>query len=149
MILSIARFSSTRFGTVGEFELAGNGGPLLSGYTIELPWRGNAEDESCIPPGAYRAQRHDSPTFGPTYWLRDVPGRTEVLIHAANSPTDLDGCIGPGASYGWAGDYWDGVERPLRAEHAVWDSRDTLDRLLERGADELDVEIYYWTPEYP
>jgi len=139
MRLVIERFAATKFGTLGTLSLESEG-VIVDGYTVELPWRGNRRNESCIPPGIYRAQRHDSPKFGTTYWIRDVPDRSEILVHAANSQSDLDGCIGPGADYGW----WDD-----RNELAVWDSRKTLDLLLGEGADEIDVEIYYWTPEYP
>jgi len=87
----LERFAHTRYGTLGRLNADG-----LSLYTIELPWRGNERNESCVPPGVYQYQRHESPRFGETLWLRDVPERSEMLIHAANSHTDLDGCIGPG-----------------------------------------------------
>jgi len=139
MRLLIERFAYTKHGTLGQFDFeADDGAGLVAGYTIELPWRDNRNGESCIPVGGYRAIRHDSPTFGPTMWLQDVPGRSEILIHVANSPTDLDGCIGPGDDYGW----WDD-----RDELAVWNSRDTLDLVLAEAADEIRVDIRPWQPE--
>ncbi|MFP4561567.1 MAG: DUF5675 family protein [Thiohalorhabdus sp.] len=153
MRLLMLRRAYTKFGTLSDFRLDGSAGEILQGHTIELPWQDNATDVSCIPEGSYNAIRHRSPTFGPCLWLQDVPERTEILVHAANSPTDLNGCIGPGDSYGWAGDYWDGIERPLREELAVWSSGDTLERMLEamadEGAEEIEVEIRPWRPEYP
>lgn len=131
----LERFAHTRYGTLGRLSMPG-----FFLYTVELPWRGNKRNESCIPPGRYQYQRHDSPRFGATIWLRDVPGRSEILIHAANSPADLDGCIGPGLDYGW----WH-----ERGELAVWDSRDALQRLLSKCDDAGNIDIHTWTPEYP
>lgn len=129
----LERFSYTKFGTLGRI-------PEVGLYTIELPWQSNKVNESCIPPGVYQIERHESPTFGPTLWLKDVPGRTEILIHPGNSPEDLDGCISPGDSYGW----WE-----EREEHAVWNSRESMDRLLQRVPDKGVLEILPWHPKYP
>lgn len=148
MILRIDRIAHLDpWGTLGHCYLhADDGAVLVSGYTVELPWRDNAVGESCIPPGVYRAIRHDSPIFGSSLWLQDVPGRTEILVHPANAPHQLDGCIAPGESWGWAADH-----RPWadRREFAVWSSQDTLDRILDGVPDEIDIDIRTWMPAYP
>lgn len=131
----IDRFAYTKMGTLGRLTVDD-----LSLYTIELPWRGNERNESCIPPGVYRYQRHQSPRHGETLWLRDVPGRSEILVHVANSPADLDGCIGVGRDYGW----W-----KERGELAVWRSEDALTALLAATPDEGDLDVRTWRPEYP
>lgn len=96
MRLLIERFAWTRYGTLGRMLLeADDGAGLVDGYTIELPWRGNAVGESCIPLGGYIAQRHDSSKFGSSLWLRDVPGRTEILVHPANSRPIWTAASGP------------------------------------------------------
>ena len=133
MIL-IERFAHTRYGTLGKLTMEG-----LHAYTIELPWRGNRVGESCIPPGVYKAQRHESPTHGDTLWLRQVPGRSEILIHSANGPHQLEGCIAPGDDYGW----WH-----KHGELAVWHSRETLTLILEAVSDSVNIEIMTWRPEY-
>lgn len=135
MELLIDRFAYTRFGTLGRLTVGG-----LDLYTVERPWRGNERNESCIPEGVYCYQRHDSPKHGETLWLRDVPGRSEILIHPANGPHQLDGCLAPGIAYDW----W--------AEHnelCVVDSREAMRKLLEVVGDEGDLEISTWRPEYP
>jgi hypothetical protein len=138
MRLLIERLAWLRFGTLGQFHLIGDHGTEhLAGYTIELPWRDNEVGRSCIPLGVYTAERHASPKFGATYWLRNVPGRSEILIHTANSKSDLDGCIGPGRDYGW----WQ-----QRSELAVWHSGDAMADLLERGAGDIQVDIRPWQP---
>lgn len=91
-------------GTSGE---QGTFGVLTFGarrvHTLELPWRDNRRQRSCIPPGSYRCGLVTSPRFGRVYQVHDVPGRTHVLIHAANLAGDVDlgwttqlhGCIAP------------------------------------------------------
>lgn len=69
--------------------------------SAELPWRDNAPVLSCIPTGVYRCVWRRSPRFGLGYALRDVPNRTNILIHAGNYSgderlklrSDTDGCI--------------------------------------------------------
>lgn len=95
----LTRGPSTDQGTFGELVL--DGGPALK--SVELPWRNNATGASCIPVGRYRCELVNSPRFGRVYEVRDVPGRTNILIHAANFAGDkalgwhseLLGCIAP------------------------------------------------------
>ena len=63
-------------------------------YTLELPWRDNKVGESRIKPDSYRLQRNMGSKGG--LRLEDKHGRTDILIHVANWPDDVRGCIGPG-----------------------------------------------------
>tara|TARA_R110002074_G_scaffold299959_2_gene471361 strand:- start:122 stop:607 length:486 start_codon:yes stop_codon:yes gene_type:complete len=78
----------------------GTMGSMLVGdqrfYSIERPWLENAPNVSCIPEGTYSVGWRESPRFGETWHIQDVPGRTHILIHAANFPHDVEGCIGLG-----------------------------------------------------
>ena len=73
-------------------------------WTLELPWRNNAENVSCIPTGLYVL----SPRFtwravdkhGPTYQVDGVPSRTGILFHPANVDEQLLGCIAVGETIG-------------------------------------------------
>ena len=67
--------------------------------TLELPWLCNARNVSCIPDGEYRVIPHVSPHHGECFWLQDVPGRTEILIHKGNYYHDIRGCILVGSGY--------------------------------------------------
>ena len=67
--------------------------------TLERPWLENMPNVSCIPAGRYKAIRHVSPTFGETYWLQDVPGRSEILFHKGNVAAHSEGCILLGESF--------------------------------------------------
>ncbi len=65
-------------------------------HTIELPWRDNRRNISCIPEGRYRLVRSRTRHFGHALRVLDVPGRSGILIHAANdATTELRGCIAP------------------------------------------------------
>ena len=70
-------------------------GDLLC-FTIELPWRNNAVQKSCIPEGTYRLAKRYSQKFNHHILLEDVPNRSLILIHPANNAaTELLGCIAP------------------------------------------------------
>src|SRR5690554_544433 len=64
-------------------------------HVLELPWKNNARRISCIPTGRYEAIKHRSPRFGQSFWLLNVPNRSEILIHSGNFHTDTLGCILP------------------------------------------------------
>lgn len=93
--------------------------------TVELPWKGNRHDVSCIPPGEYFAfrrpnaeTRHDYDVFE----LEQVPGRQNIQIHIANVPHELRGCIAVGTGFGT----FPGGERGVvasRDAYALWMQR--------------------------
>ena len=87
--VSLKRNSSSGSETLGELSLE-NGSVL---HTLELPWKNNRRNISCIPLGTYEVIGHVSPKFGKCYWVKDVPGRSEILFHVGNSPKDSRGCI--------------------------------------------------------
>ena len=95
--IEIYRKSDNRVQTIGEGQVVNElGGVLFQFKTLELPWKDNERRVSCIPPGTYEIIKHTSPKFGECWWLQDVPGRSEILIHAANYVRQLRGCIAPG-----------------------------------------------------
>ena len=90
-ITRFALFSDRTLGrlTIDDLEL----------WTIERPWLNNIPFKSCIPEGQYRVRRTNSPRFGPDTWqVQDVPDRTHILFHVANTSADVVGCIGCGLS---------------------------------------------------
>ena len=76
--------------------------------TMELPWRDNQSNISCIPLGDYWVEPWSSKRFGNVYHVCDVPGRTYILLHAGNLAGDASmgfkthsaGCILPGKYHG-------------------------------------------------
>jgi len=109
MAATLIRYAGGDMGTRGVFALAGRSWPSL-----ELPWRENKPSRSCIPPGTYRVEIRDSPRFGRVYEIRDVPGRSHVLIHAGNLAGDVDkgfasdveGCVLVGRDAGTLAGQW-------------------------------------------
>lgn len=95
----IVRGCSGPQGTFGIFSA--DNVPLC--ITCELPWLNNEDDTSCIPVGSYQVDRHLSAKFplGNTWEILDVPDRTAILIHAANDPAELSGCIAVGQYFGF------------------------------------------------
>ncbi|MBL7742860.1 MAG: hypothetical protein JNN00_05220, partial [Chitinophagaceae bacterium] len=67
-------------GTNGDIFL--NGKKVCS--TIELPWKDNAPQVSCIPEGIYELRKRYTPRFGKHFILLNVPQRSYILLHAAN-----------------------------------------------------------------
>ena len=66
------------------------------GFTIELPWRDNKKNMSCIPEGSYILKARFSKKFNHHLVLEQVSNRSLVLIHPANnSKVELKGCIAP------------------------------------------------------
>ena len=61
--------------------------------TLELPWRDNKKRVSCIPAGVYKAKPRSSPRYGDHLWVRFVPNRDMILVHAGNFPKNTEGCI--------------------------------------------------------
>lgn len=67
--------------------------------TLEEAWRDNQRKISCIPPGIYTCVEHESPKFGWTYLVTDVPDRSDILFHPGNTALDTEGCILVGSSF--------------------------------------------------
>ena len=137
---TVSRGPSTDEGTFGRLVCAD--GPEL--VSLELPWRDNKPQISSIQPGFYRCELVESPKFGRVYGVQDVPGRSHVLIHAANFAGDVSkgwksellGCIAPALKTG--------VLKPQggQVQRAGISSREALSRLMEWAAGEtFELEI--------
>jgi len=68
--------------------------------TLEREWRENRPNESCIPTGQYTCSIVNSPRFGVTWEVKNVPGRTNILFHPGNRIDDSLGCIILAQHYG-------------------------------------------------
>ena len=79
-------------GTNGQLYL---GNEMLCA-TIELPWKENRRQVSCIPEGRYELKRRYSERFGEHLLVMRVTGRSYILIHAFNNAlAESKGCIAP------------------------------------------------------
>jgi len=65
-------------------------------HTIELPWKDNIGQVSCIPEGEYFIRKRYSSKFRWHLEIIDVMNRSLILFHPANNALEeLKGCIAP------------------------------------------------------
>lgn len=100
----LQRFETSDQGTFGKIRIEDE-----TFYTLELPWRDNSRNISCIPAGIYECNFTVSAHFKRTMYLVDgVNNRTGIRIHSANLAGDktlglkcqLNGCIAIGERIG-------------------------------------------------
>jgi len=106
--VTLVRFAYTPIGTFGHLSVG-----AASWLTIERPWKGNERNVSCIPIGEYELIhtmfRRNTPDISddyPAYQVMDVPGRTFIKLHVANTMLDVAGCIGTGMNLGYIKGLW-------------------------------------------
>lgn len=84
-------------------------------YFVERAWKNNRPSVSCVPEGTYNLAITDSPKFGRSYYLESEPLgvtlygpsiRTHILIHKANTASELQGCLAPGMGLGYMSRQW-------------------------------------------
>jgi hypothetical protein len=74
-------------------------------HCIELPWKNNHAQVSCIPEGRYELKKRWSPKFRWHLQVMQVADRDCILIHPANDALhELKGCIAPVSSITGAGE---------------------------------------------
>lgn len=81
------------------FEDTNNGGSkmIFDCKTLELEWKNNSKNISCVPTGFFNIEFEHSPKFSRKLWeLKGVPERSESKIHVANFYTQIQGCIAVG-----------------------------------------------------
>jgi len=100
--------------------------------TLERPDLDNAPNFSCIPAGHYVCKRVNSPRFGITFEIVDVPDRSHILLHPGNVAADSRGCVLLGRHYG-----------ELRGDRAVLSSGKAFDRFMAaaEGVDEFPIYV--------
>jgi len=100
MRICIERIRTNEKQTEGKLYVYTSKGELIfNALTIELPWRHNRRRIPCIPAGEYPATLHTSPKFGSCIWIKNVPDRSEILIHKGNYHHDTLGCILTGKDF--------------------------------------------------
>ena len=130
MILNIKRINSENDGSSGILYTRN-----FACYTLELPWKNNEEDVSCIPAGMYFAYIDKNTIKGklPVIRFKSVKGRSGILIHVGNTAgtvsdgfkSDVGGCILVGQRNGVIGE-----------QKAVLESKGAMEELLQIVKDE-------------
>lgn len=100
-------------------------------YTVELPDKHNEPQVSCIPEGTYTLKQRVSGIVSRTtkgkytsgWEVTNVPNRTYIMVHIANTVNDLNGCIGVGSAHGRVGGLM-----------GVVNSRAAFDQLMKKMA---------------
>ena len=89
--------------TEGVFRVFDADSLILSINTLELAWKDNKRNISCIPEGEYECIKWKSNKRGTVYKVLAVKGRSAILIHignyAAGKRVDTRGCILPGLGF--------------------------------------------------
>lgn len=106
----------------------------FSCVSLELGWKENQNNISCIPEGTYEWERlESSPSFDyPHLWIRDVPNRSYIKCHASNFVDQLLGCIAVGD---------DLVDIDGDGLVDVTNSKDTLAELLDNVGQSGTIQI--------
>ncbi|TQI72269.1 hypothetical protein JM79_3226 [Gramella sp. Hel_I_59] len=100
--------------------------------TLELPWKRNLQNVSCIPPGTYTVKKRTSAKFKNHFHITGVEGRAYILIHAGNYYTEIRGCVMVGMGL---------KEKNGDGRMDLHDSRTALGKLLKQCPDEFELEI--------
>ncbi len=95
---------------------------------LELPWRNNQRNISCIPAGEYDTIIRQSNKYKTIYWILKVPDRSYILLHSGNWAGSIDlgykthssGCLLLGKEFGY-----------LMGQRAVLNSRITVRAFMD------------------
>lgn len=76
---------------------------------LELPWKDNEPNISCIPEGIYIAKKEFSPIvertskgkFTQGWRVSNVADRSLITVHIGNTVDDVKGCLLIGMNYSW------------------------------------------------
>ena len=102
-------------------------------FTLELPWRDNQRNISCIPRAeGYKGIKYISNKNGDVIQLTNVKDRSHIQIHSGNYTSQIEGCILVGDSIKFLNS--DGIPD-------VTNSKNTLRKLLELLPNHFDISI--------
>lgn len=108
--MNLVRFAYTNTGAFSELTLPD--GQII--YTVERPWVNNQVGISCIPLGTYVCTPRFYNRGGyDAFEVLDVPGRSHILFHIGNRPSDSMGCILPNNKLGCIKGDWAGLQSQL------------------------------------
>lgn len=94
--LELHRLSDDGKQTLGELYVVEDNEIIFTTKTLELPYKDNKNQISCIPADTYtvvKRKTKDSKFRYEHLHILDVPNRKWVLVHAGNYYTDILGCI--------------------------------------------------------
>ncbi len=129
-VIELIRLEENEFhGTFGVLKI----NKQVFCVTLEPSDQENKSNISSIPVQQYRCIRVNSPTFGETFEIINVPDRTHVLFHRGNELRQTKGCVLLAEHFG-----------KLYGSRAVLNSGKTFKRFMQaiKGHDVLHLTIY-------
>ena len=99
--------------------------------TLELPWKDNQRQISCIPNGVYHVKHRHSQRFSHHLHLYDVENREFILIHPGNTTSDIRGCIVPGTRRG-----------TLSGMPAVLESKKAQEKIMNIASNYEEMQLW-------
>ena len=130
-VLTIKRVYMKDFASIGVID--DEGWPFA--LTLELPWKNNTPEVSCIPKGEYICKRVNTSRHGECFEICDVPGRTAVLIHWGNVTSNSQGCVLLGEEFG-----------ELSGQFAVLSSRTAYSEFMKRVSGHANFRLVIEEP---
>lgn len=109
--------------------------------TLELPWKENQRNISCIPEGCYDVVPRQSPKYGSHLHVTEVPNRSLILFHWGNyagsmnpktGRSDIRGCILLGEKF---------IDLDGDGLADITNSRNTMKRLMKIAPDGFVLKV--------
>ena len=99
-------------------------------YTLELPWKDNKENISCIPEDTYLCKKIKSPAHGIVFQIMNVKDRTYIEVHVANFLTQIRGCVAIGMS------------KSDTSSPVVWESEKAFNKFMDIFKDKEEFTLH-------
>jgi hypothetical protein len=130
--LRISRFHNNKIQTLGVIQEIENYTPIKVLSCLELPDLQNQSEISRIPYGFYNVEKRWSEHLKHHFHIKDVRGRSLILIHSGNYHSQILGCVLVGKSF---------KDINKDGQLDVSASRNALDELLAMMPDKFKLEI--------
>ena len=138
MFCVITREKQDEKQTLGKLELFDETGKVLfECKTLELPWKDNKNRVSCINARngePYKVIPRHTTRRGNHFHVKDVKGRTWILIHSGNYYHDILGCVLVGSKF---------MDIDKDGYKDVVSSKYTLRKLAKAAPNGFDLFIIY------
>jgi len=118
--------------TTGYGVLFDGGKTYMYFSTLELSYKGNQKNISCIPKGKYICKVRESEKYGLHLHVQNVPNRSFILFHYGNYNTNTKGCILVGEKF---------AKLNKDSNFDVTNSRNTMKKLMSFIDNEIELFI--------
>ena len=135
--LYITRLKDDSNHTISECSLHSDRLTLFRFSALELSYKNNERNISCIPHGKYKGRVRVSKKYGRNIHILNVDDRSFILVHSGNYKTQTKGCVLVGSGF-----------KDINNDGSVdvINSKDTMSRLMSFISDNDDIEIIITPP---